>query len=98
MPTPKTPAERQKTYREKAIRNDDKRRLNLLVDYRAKLSLERLALRYAVTQQDMLERIIGEYEEKLTQTFTDDELEAYFQKNLIKHQQKRERRAAKVTQ
>lgn len=60
----KTPAQRQAEYRARHLKDETGTgaRLNMLVDVHAKLSLERLAACYGVTQRAMLERIIRDAE------------------------------------
>lgn len=54
-----TPAERQAAYRARRNEGDGDRRLNTWVSTGTALALARLANRYAVTQREMLERLIA---------------------------------------
>jgi hypothetical protein len=72
----KTPAERQKEYRDKrpfaGANGDGERRVTAWVSTRAALALDRLAIRYGVTKREMLERLIINEEEKFLKTITLD--------------------------
>jgi len=61
----KTNAQRQADFRARHLQDADGKgeRLNMLVDMRAKRSLERLASCYGVTQRAMLERLLAESEQ-----------------------------------
>jgi hypothetical protein len=58
-------AERQAAYRVRHLRDKDGKgeRLNFVIDLHAKQALERLAICYAVTQRNILERILVEVEQ-----------------------------------
>ena len=79
----KTNAERQQQYRKnRAIAGPDKngeRRLNTWLSTGAKLALERLATRYALTERGMLERLVKDADDKILSTLVSDsaELDAY---------------------
>lgn len=63
----KTPAERQKAYRaSRATAGENgERKINTWISTGAALALKRLARRYAVTQRDMLERLILEADKRV---------------------------------
>ena len=76
-----TGAERQATYRRKhldEIDTLDSARLNIIVPTATKRALERLAMRYAVTQRAMLERIVGDAERAVTSDLSSSELRRYY--------------------
>jgi hypothetical protein len=58
----KSNAERQAAYRARHLKHEDGEgvRLNVVIHFRAKFALERLASCYGVTQAAMLERLIQE--------------------------------------
>ena len=58
----KSNAERQAAYRARHLKHEDGEgvRLNVVIHFRAKFALERLASCYGVTQAAMLERVIQE--------------------------------------
>jgi hypothetical protein len=72
----KTPAERQKEYRDKrpfaGVNGNGERRVSAYVSTHASLALERLAARYGVTKREMLERLVINEEEKFLKTITLD--------------------------
>jgi hypothetical protein len=72
----KTAAERQKEYRAKRqFAGEDgngERRVTAWVSTRAALALNRLARRYGVTKQELIERLLIEEEEKLLKTMSLD--------------------------
>jgi hypothetical protein len=76
----KTPAERQAAYRQKHLHDmeGNKARLNLILDYRAKLALARLARCYGVTQTKLLERLIFEAQDRELAGMTAEESSAYY--------------------
>jgi hypothetical protein len=72
-------AERQRLYRANrpTAGENGERRINTFVSTGAKLALTRLAARYAVTEREMLQRLIVDAEAELTGPMTDSEFEAY---------------------
>lgn len=76
----KSAAERQADYRKRHLKDMDgtKARLNLLIDQQAKFALERLSLRYAVTKQDLLRRLLIEEQDRLLKEMTPEEQNAYY--------------------
>jgi hypothetical protein len=64
----KTPAERQRAYRaSRQFAGEDgngERRVSAYVSTRAALALDRLAARYCITKQELLERLIVAEEER----------------------------------
>ncbi len=72
-------AERQHQYRatRPTAGDNGERRINAFVSTGAKLALTRLAARYAVTEREMLQRLIVDAERELTDCMTDSEFEAY---------------------
>lgn len=83
-PPAKTAAQRQAEYRKKrpfaGPDGNGERRLNTWVSTGASLALARLANRYGVTRREILERLIGEADEKIRATLEPDSPEwgAYF--------------------
>jgi hypothetical protein len=81
----KTPAQRQAEFRANRHKagadGNGQRRLNAWLDTSAALALERLARRYAVTQRQLLERLIREEDARILQTIELDSKEwnDYFQ-------------------
>lgn len=77
-------AERQAKYREKHLKSEEGTlsRLNMMVDFKAKIRLERLANYYAVTKKEMLERILFQTETSLTDEMQGDLVNLYFDKKL----------------
>ena len=75
-----TNAERQRRYREKHLKDveGNKERLNLVLDFQAKWTLERLAKRYAVTQTELIERLLREEQDRLLATLDSEEQTAYY--------------------
>lgn len=75
-----TSAERQAAYRQRHLQDEGggKARLNLLVDFHAKLALARLAKRYGVTQTACLERLIREAQTRELATMDGEEQTAYY--------------------
>jgi len=75
----KSNAERQAAYRQRHLKDVDGNgeRLSLLVDIHAKLALERLARRYAVTQRAMLERLIVEADKAVKADMSAEQYAAY---------------------
>jgi hypothetical protein len=76
-------AERQAKYRETHLKSEDgtQSRLNMVIDMHAKLKLERLAVYYAVTQKEVLERILSQAEAAVTDDMHGDQANLYFDKN-----------------
>jgi hypothetical protein len=77
----KTLSERQRTFRENVVKQG-KFRLNLFINHLSKQALERLSVHCALTQQQMLERVIIDYEQRLLQTMKNEEIDVYLQHNL----------------
>jgi len=78
---PATGAERQAAYRRRhldEIDTLDSARLNMIVPTATKRALERLAVRYAVTQRAMLERIVEDAERGATSDLSSSELRRYY--------------------
>ncbi len=76
----KSNAERQKAYRASRHQANDgngQRRINTFVATKAALALNRLARHYAVTQREMLERLIEEADNALVSTMDDAQFEHY---------------------
>ena len=74
-------AERQAAYRRRhldEIDTLDSARLNMIVSTATKRALERLALHYAVTQREMLRRIVEEAERTATRDLSSSELRQYY--------------------
>ncbi len=76
----KTNAERQAAYRERHLKDEQGmgERLNMVVDMKAKLALKRLAIRYGVTQRDVLEGLIDDAEEALLKELSATEQSEYY--------------------
>ena len=53
-------------------------RLNMVVDMKAKLALKRLAIRYGVTQRDVLEGLIEDAEDALLKELSATEQSEYY--------------------
>lgn len=74
-------AERQAAYRRRHL-NDvdtvDSARLNMIVPVATKRALERLAMRYAVTQREMLGKLIGDAERAVTDGMRSADLRRYY--------------------
>ena len=72
-------AERQAAYRARHLKDENGQgeRISLLVDIHAKRALERLAIRYAVTQRAMIERLIADADKVATGGMTDVQHAAY---------------------
>lgn len=74
-------AERQAAYRRRHLNEVDtvdSARLNTIVPVATKRALERLAKRYAVTQREMLEKLIGDAERVATDGMRTAELRRYY--------------------
>jgi hypothetical protein len=73
----KTSAERQAAYRKNRDNSgtdgNGERRINLWVSTRAYMALTRLANRYGVTKQAMLERLIIEEDDRVLKEIGDDD-------------------------
>jgi hypothetical protein len=81
---PKTAAQRQAAYRaRRPFAGQDRngqRRINLWINTQADLALERLARRYCVTKQQMIERLLTAEDDRLLAAIEldSDEWKAYF--------------------
>ena len=77
---PKSNAERQAAYRKRHLRDVDGacERLSVVMPITAKRQLERLSRHYAVTQREMLERLLGTAESKLVRTLNRADERAYY--------------------
>lgn len=76
-----TGAERQAAYRRRhldEIDSLDSARLNMIVPTATKRALERLAMRYAVTQRVMLVKIVEDAERAATSDLSSSELRRYY--------------------
>src|SRR5690349_12230741 len=74
-------AERQAAYRRRHLNEVDtvdSARLNMIVPVATKRALERLARRYAVTQREMLAKLIGDAERAATDGMRSADLRRYF--------------------
>lgn len=86
---PKTVAERQAAYRarraEAGADGNGERRLNLWISTSADLAIERLARRYCVTKQQMIERLAVIEDERILSGMSLDSPEwtAYFEKATV---------------
>lgn len=76
----KSNAERQRAYRKRHAETAD--RINFVIDPTAKISLDRLASCYTVTQRAMLERIISGAEQRLLSELSGSEQNEYYDKLL----------------
>ena len=76
----KTNAERQAAYRERHLKDEQGmgERLNMVVDMKTKLALKRLAIRYGVTQRDVLEGLIDDAEDALLKELSATEQSEYY--------------------
>ena len=85
----KTVAQRQAAYRARRPQAGDdgngERRLNLWISTRADLAIERLARRYCVTKQQMIERLAVAEDERILSGIGLDSPEwtAYFEKATV---------------
>jgi len=84
---PKTNAQRQREYRQRHLKDvsDDGvmlERINMMVDYRTRTQLKRLASCYGVTQRGMLEHIIREAAGALIQRLTPQQQTDFYDMNL----------------
>ncbi len=77
-----TSAERQRAYRERHLKAIDATgsRLGTVVRYNTKLTIERLASCYSVTQVRILEHLLSEAEKSLLEKLSGEEQDAYFDK------------------
>ena len=81
---PKTNAQRQAEYRARRATagadNNGERKIAVWVDTSAALALERLARRYAVTQRQILERLLRDEDQKTLDQipYNSDEWNRYF--------------------
>lgn len=74
-------AERQAAYRRRhlnEVETVDSARLNIIVPVATKRGLERLAKRYAVTQREMLGKLIGDAERAATDGMPSAALRRYY--------------------
>ncbi|AGA90544.1 hypothetical protein Thimo_1772 [Thioflavicoccus mobilis 8321] len=73
-------AERQRRYRQRQLTDVDSNgaRLNLIVDLRAKIRLERLARCYGVTLREVILLVADEAETALLDTLSADQRVAYY--------------------
>lgn len=80
----KSAAQRQAEYRQRHLKSEDGNlaRLNLVIDTMAKVRLERLAACYGVTQQEMLERVIGLAERMTLDGLPSGQHGAYYDRRL----------------
>ena len=80
----KSNAERQRAYRQRHLKDADGKgeRINTVVSMSAKLSLERLASCYGVTQRAMLEKVIAGAEDTLLSGLSSRKQSKYYDKLL----------------
>lgn len=73
-------ASRQAAYRQRHIKDVDgsKARLNVFVDVSTKAALNRLVVRYAVTQGALLDKLIQDEEKRVLGGLNHDEIELYY--------------------
>jgi len=74
-------AARQAAYRRRHLENADtldSARLNIVLPVSAKRGLERMARHYAVTQREILIRLIAEAEKEATESMPNGELKIYY--------------------
>lgn len=78
-------AERQAKYREAHLKSENGTlsRLNMVIDMHAKIRLERLAGHYAVTQKEVLERLLASAEKSVLDGLTADQANLYYDKKPI---------------
>jgi hypothetical protein len=73
-----TAAERQKRYRENRKQTENGfRQINVWLSTEAAMALKRMALRYSVTQREMLERVLIGAQERIMREMSDTELDEY---------------------
>lgn len=79
-------AQRQAAYRQRHLKDENStdERLSLLVDLRSKRALERMAIRYGVTQRAMLETLVADAEKVLLGTLSATEQERYYDKGVTR--------------
>lgn len=77
-------ADRQAKYREQHLKDDNgtQSRLNMVIDMHAKKRLERLAAYYAVTQKEILERLLASSEKAVLDGLPADRANLYYDKRL----------------
>lgn len=68
----KTNAQRQAEYRARRPLAGEQRRVNLWISTTASLALDRLSSHYAVTKQELLEKLLVEHEELVLNSITID--------------------------
>lgn len=74
-------AERQAAYRRRHLNEvdtADSARLNMIIPVATKRALERFAMRYAVTQREMLRKLIGDAERAATDGMPSADLRRYY--------------------
>jgi hypothetical protein len=79
----KSNAQRQRDYRERHLKglgdeHDMLERINLMVSYSAKQSLQRLASCSGITQKAMLEKVLTETEQRLIDTLNGRQQDDYY--------------------
>lgn len=76
----KSNAQRQAAYRQRHLHDEGgtKSRLNVLLDYRARLALRRLAKRAGVTQSEMLAHLILADQDRVLASMSGDQQTAYY--------------------
>jgi hypothetical protein len=73
-----TAAERQRRYREnRKLADNGYRQINTWLSTEAAMALKRMAKRDGVTQQELLQRMLVETQDRLIRDMTDDELSNY---------------------
>ena len=75
-----TNAQRQAAYRERHLKAEqgEGERLSMVLDAKSKLALKRLAIRYGVTQREVLEGLIDEAETALLKKLSSAEQIEYY--------------------
>ena len=73
---PRTNAQRQAKYKRKKYDRDEAR-LDIMIDYRAKARLKRLALCCGVTQKVLLEKLLESEDKQIMEKLSEEETEAY---------------------
>lgn len=78
----KSGAERQAAYRERQLKSEEGTgaRLDMVIEVSGKYALERLAVRYRVTQREMLERLIKTAEGNAVRKLSAQEERDYYDK------------------
>ena len=79
----KSNAQRQRDYRERHLKSlgeeyDMLERINLMVSYSAKQSLQRLARYSGITQRAVLEKVLSEAEQRLMDTLSGQQQNDYY--------------------